>query len=108
MNSGFKSFQNIKKGTALAMSNQQQVKSAYNAKLFMPLYQSQGEEGFFIIKLIKPFFLKLSAGLRHLKFDNLLVLFPGISWNNKNKDVLKVNLNVAKFFAKSIFHLLGY
>ncbi|WP_028870537.1 succinylglutamate desuccinylase/aspartoacylase family protein [Psychroserpens burtonensis] len=108
MNSGFKSFQDIVKGTILATSNQQMVKSTYNARLFMPLYQSKGEEGFFIIKPIKPFFLKLSAGLRHLKFDSLLVLFPGISWDNKNKNVLKVNLNIAKFFAKSIFHLLGY
>jgi succinylglutamate desuccinylase len=33
---------------------------------------------------------------------------PGISWHNKEKGVLKVNLNIAKYYAKSIFHLLGY
>ncbi|MEM5565687.1 succinylglutamate desuccinylase/aspartoacylase family protein [Psychroserpens sp. AS72] len=108
MNNGFKSFQSIEKGTILATSNQQNIESTYNARLFMPLYQSKGKEGFFIIKRIKPFFLKLSAGLRHIRFDNLLVLLPGISWYNNDKNVLKVNLNVAKFYAKSIFHLLGY
>lgn len=108
MNSGFESFQHIKKGVSIATSNQEDIKSPRNARLFMPLYQSKGEEGFFIIRPIKPFFLKLSAGLRHLKFDSLLVLFPGITWANKSKEALKVNLNVAKFFAKSIFHLLGY
>jgi succinylglutamate desuccinylase len=33
---------------------------------------------------------------------------PGISWHNKEKGVLKVNLKIAKYYAKSIFHLLGY
>lgn len=108
MKSGFKSFQNIGKGTILATNNTEAIASKYNATLFMPLYQTKGSEGFFIIKPIKPFFLKLSASLRHLKFDGVLVLFPGISWLNSNKDVLKVNLKVARFFAKSIFHLLGY
>nr|WP_321233917.1 succinylglutamate desuccinylase/aspartoacylase family protein [uncultured Psychroserpens sp.] len=108
MKPSFKSFQRIKKGTAIAMSNAQEVKFMYNAWLFMPLYQPKGEEGFFVIKTIKPFLLKFSAVLRHLKFDNLLVLLPGISWENKEREVLKVNLRVAKFFAKSIFHLLGY
>ncbi|MGK0323157.1 MAG: succinylglutamate desuccinylase [Psychroserpens sp.] len=108
MNSGFKSFQAISKGTVLATSNKELITSTYKARIFMPLYQSQGEEGFFVIKPIKSFFLKLSADLRILKFDSLLVLFPGVSWNNDKKDSLKVNLKVAKFFTKSIFHLLGY
>lgn len=108
MKEGFESFQNITKGTVLATHNKEILKSTYDARLFMPLYQKKGQEGYFIIKPIKPFFLKLSAVLRHLKFDSLLVLFPGITWENKNKQVLKVNLKVVRFFAKSIFHLLGY
>ena len=108
MKPGFKSFQKITKGTSIAKNDEQDIKSTYNARLFMPLYQSKGEEGFFIIQPIKLFLLKLSAVLRRLKFDSLLVLLPGISWENKNKETLRVNLNVAKFFAKSIFHLLGY
>ncbi|SDR73618.1 Succinylglutamate desuccinylase / Aspartoacylase family protein [Formosa sp. Hel1_31_208] len=108
MMNGFQSFERVQKGTSIAFSNNEVIKSTYNARLFMPLYQTKGEEGFFIIRPIKPFFLKLSAALRHLRFDGLLVLFPGISWENKNKEALKVNLRVTKFFAKSIFHLLGY
>ena len=108
MKPGFKSFQSIKKKTPLATSNHQMVTSKYNARLFMPLYQTQGEEGFFIIKTIKPFFLKLSAFLRRLKVDRFWILLPGISWQDKSRDVLKVNLKIAKFLATSIFHLLGY
>jgi succinylglutamate desuccinylase len=105
---GFKSFEHIKKGTKIAISNSIEVTAPYNGSIFMPLYQKRGAEGFFIIKPIKPFFLKLSAGLRRIKTDNLLALLPGISWVSKNEGVLQVNLTVAKFLAKPLFHLLGY
>ncbi len=108
MLNGFKSFQNIKKGTKLAISNNQEIVSEHNATLFMPLYQEVGDDGFFIIRKIRPFFLGLSAVLRRFEADNLLVLLPGITWEDKRKHVLQVNLKVAKFLAKPIFHLLGY
>lgn len=108
MKAGFKSFQNIKKDTVLATSNGEDIKAKRNAMLFMPLYQEVGEDGFFIIRTIKPFYLKVSAILRYFKADYLLVLLPGISWDDKRKNVLKVNLKITKFLAKPIFHLLGY
>lgn len=108
MLNGFKSFQTIKKGVPLAVSNGTNVFSKRNGIIFMPLYQKQGSEGFFIIRTIKPFFLRLSAFLRRIRVDNLLVLLPGISWLNRKEGTLKVNLKVTKFYAKAIFHLLGY
>lgn len=108
MYQGFKSFQSLKKDTKLAHNNNTEIIAPYSGRIFMPLYQKKGAEGFFIIKPIKPFILKLSAALRHLKSDNILVLLPGISWVNKTGGILQVNLRIAKFFAKSFFHLLGY
>ena len=43
-----------------------------------------------------------------IKIDNLLTIFPGVSWRNKKEGVLQVNLKVAKYMVKPIFHLLGY
>ena len=108
MLNGFQSFEHIKKGTKIALSNSVEITAPYNGSIFMPLYQKRGAEGFFIIKPIKPFFLKLSTGLRRIKTDNLLALLPGVSWVNKTEGVLQVNLTVAKFLAKPLFHLLGY
>ena len=108
MLNGFESFQDIKKGTKLAVSDNKEITSKHNATLFMPLYQDVGDDGFFIIRKIKPFFLSLSAGLRKFRADNLLAMFPGINWEDKRKHVLKVNLKVVKFYAKPIFHLLGF
>lgn len=105
---GFKSFQTIKKRTVLAISDNKKITSKHSGMLFMPLYQSKGEEGFFVIKKIHPFFLSLSTVLRTLRMDSLLVLLPGITWEDNKKEVLKANLKIAKFFTKSLFHLLGY
>lgn len=108
MYDGFKSFQILKKNTILAINNEIEIKAPFSGRIFMPLYQKKGAEGFFIIKRIVPFFLKLSTVLRHIKTDSLLVLLPGISWVSKTEGLLQVNLKIAKFFAKSFFHLLGY
>lgn len=108
MKPDFRSFQIVKKGTLLAQRNGKEIIAPRNAKLFMPLYQNRGREGFFLIKKISPFFLKLSAILRRVKADNMLVLLPGVTWQDKDKNGLQVDLKVARYLAKPIFHLLGY
>lgn len=50
MESGFKNFQKIEKGELLAKSNGKEIRSEWNAYIFMPLYQSQGNDGFFVIQ----------------------------------------------------------
>jgi succinylglutamate desuccinylase len=108
MYEGFKSFQSLKKDTVLAINNEIEIKAPFSGRIFMPLYQKKGADGFFIIKRIPPFFLKLSTVLRRIKTDSLLAFLPGVSWVNKSEGILQVNLKIAKFFAKSFFHLLGY
>lgn len=104
----FDSFQEISKGQLLAHKNSELINARENGLIFMPQYQKQGEDGFFIIRKINPFFLNLSTILRKLKVYNLLALFPGVRWKNKTHGILEVNLKIAKFFAKSISHLLGF
>ena len=108
MKPNFKSFQNVKKGEQLATANNQSIDSLYTAKIFMPLYQTKGYEGFFIIKKIHPFFLRLSEIIRNMKMDTLITMLPGITWMDKQKGILRVNLKVTKYLAKQIFHLFGY
>lgn len=104
----FNSFQNIQKGTLLAKSNDTNLIAERDSVIFMPLYQQIGTDGYFIIRKIKPLFLKLSNFLRRIKGDSLLILLPGITWYTKEKYALKVNLKTARFLAKPLFHLLGY
>ncbi|WP_340076315.1 succinylglutamate desuccinylase/aspartoacylase family protein [Leptobacterium sp. I13] len=108
MKEGFKSFQPIKKRTLLAISNNEPVQAKQKGELFMPLYQQKGKDGFFIIKRIPSFFLWLSALLRDIKADYILALLPGISWESPKREALIVNIKIARFLTKQIFHLLGY
>lgn len=105
---GFKSFQDIKKGELLAHTNGKNISSQFNAKIFMPLYQKSGEDGFFIIRFVPRFFLWLSKLLRKLNSDTLLTLLPGVEWQDKKKGVLLANLGTTRYLAKEIFHLFGY
>lgn len=105
---GFVNFQKIPKGTDIAMSNGEVIKTKKARQIFMPLYQDQGGEGFYFIRPIPEFLLWLSKELRHFKVDHLLVKLPGVQWKSDKKDTLIVDQRIARFMAKSIFHLLGY
>ena len=105
---GFINFQEIPKRTDIAMSNDKVIKTKKARQIFMPLYQDQGGEGFYFIRPIPKFLLWLSKELRRFKVDHLLVKLPGVQWKSDKKDTLIVDQRIARFMAKSIFHLLGY
>ena len=105
---GFSSFDKLPKGIAMANHNGEKITAYKDTIVFMPLYQVQGEEGFFLIRRIPQWILSFSAFLRRIKFDSFLASLPGISWSNSSREKLMVNLKVARFFSKPFFHLLGY
>ena len=55
MKPGFLNFQEIKKGEVLAHDNHGDIQAVANGHILMPLYQSQGEDGFFLIKKVEGF-----------------------------------------------------
>ena len=50
MEPGYKNFQKIEKGELLATQNGNEVRSEWDEYIFMPLYQAQGNDGFFVVK----------------------------------------------------------
>ena len=105
---GFINFQIVPKGGSLALVDGVQLKTTKKRQIFMPLYQDQGNEGFYFIRPIPKLSLWLSKELRRFKVDHLLVKLPGVEWGDDEKDTLVVDQRVARFFAKSFLHLLGY
>ncbi|MDH4297984.1 MAG: succinylglutamate desuccinylase/aspartoacylase family protein [Cyclobacteriaceae bacterium] len=108
MKPGFTNFQWVLKGEEIAISNGEKVCASGRGQILMPRYQVQGNDGFFFIRRISPFFLTLSASLRKIRFDRVLPLLPGIRWTSGKRDELVVNRKVAWLFTKKFFHLLGY
>lgn len=52
MEPNFSNFQRIAKGEKLAMHNGEPINSKWDSYIFMPLYQSQGNDGFFVVREI--------------------------------------------------------
>jgi hypothetical protein len=108
MKAGFLNFQPIKKNIILASNNGKEIISKWNNRIFMPLYQSKGDDGFFIVRRIPYFFLLLSQILRKYNFEALLVLLPGVEIYDKKKHILLVNNKIARLLRNEIFHLFGF
>ena len=105
---GLRSFQAMPRGALLAHDDGVPIYMKKRGILFMPLYQRQGEEGFFLIRRIPVWALRFSAWLRKFRFQDVLAWLPGIRWEHPGSDKLLVNLRIARFLSRPIFHLLGY
>lgn len=108
MEPGFVNFQKIKKGTRLAHDKNGAIKAFKNGRLFMPLYQGKGDDGFFLIRGISPFWLKVSERLRKLKFDKYLHWLPGVRKDQSTPNTFIIDRKIALFYSLQIFHLMGY
>ncbi len=53
MQPGYENFQSIEKGEFLATHNGEKIVSKWDAFIFMPLYQAQGNDGFFVVEEVK-------------------------------------------------------
>ena len=108
MDPGFENFDAIDTLQPLAWTEEERVSSPMSGYIFMPLYQGKGDDGFFVVQSIPERFLRWSATLRKYRPERLLTLLPGVSWAGEDKEALMVDLRIARFFTKKIFHLLGY
>jgi len=108
MRDGFVNFQKVEKGETIAYNKNGKIHSRRNGFIFMPLYQSQGCDGFFIVKEIKPFWFKASSRTRKWRIDKTLSLLPGITKERRKKDGYLIDKNIARYKTISLLHLLGY
>ena len=108
MELGYENFQPIRKGEALANDKHGAVRATEKGMILMPLYQDQGEDGFFIGREISYFWLKLSRVLRGLGLGNYMHLLPGSKRHPEDPESLIVNTKIARVLPLQIFHLLGF
>lgn len=108
MDPGFRNFHPVKKNQAIAKDRTGEVKTNEAGFLFMPLYQKLGDDGFFLVREVKPFWMKVSEVARRMKFDRALPLLPGVSRLKGAKDSLVIDTRIAHWFVLEICHLLGF
>jgi succinylglutamate desuccinylase len=108
MASGFSNFTCVRRGDLLARDRQGDIRAVESARLLLPLYQKQGDDGFFLARPVRGVWLALSSMLRRMNAHKLAVHFPGVQIHPTRADTLIVNQRVARWFVIEVFHLLGY
>jgi len=108
MRPGYSNFQRVRQGEIVADDRTGPVRAPQHGRIFLPLYQEQGDDGFFIVRAVHPAWLHLSAGLRRLNLSSLARWLPGIHPARRRSDALIVDRRVARWLAVDVFHLLGY
>lgn len=105
---GFGNFQPVKSNQLLAKLNGESVLSPQKGLIFMPLYQKQGNDGFFIIEKIAKFWLGVSFIFRRLNLYRILRFLPGVKPFMKTDHIMVVNTVIARWYSKQILNLMGY
>ncbi len=108
MRPGYATFQKVTLGEPLAVDRLSEYAATENGRILMPLYQPLGDDGFFIVREFRRFWLRVSALLRYMRADRIVHWLPGVHRDPAEPDTYIVDEHVARYFAIQIFHLLGY
>ena len=91
---GYVSFQPVKRGEVLGRDRRGPVRAPENGRILLPLYQSQGSDGFFLVREISPRWLQVSAWMRRMRMERALPILPGVRRDPKRPDTLIVDPQV--------------
>jgi succinylglutamate desuccinylase len=105
---GFTSFQPIAAGDVIAEDARGRVTAPVGGYLLMPLYQKQGNDGFFVVRRFRVFWLWLSALLRYSRAGRIAHWLPGIARVESNAHQVLVDRRIARWYSLQFLHLLGF
>ncbi|MDX1579270.1 MAG: succinylglutamate desuccinylase/aspartoacylase family protein [Gemmatimonadota bacterium] len=108
MKPGFRNFERVRAGQALGSDRQGTVRSPMSGRLFLPLYQAQGDDGFFIVRRVHPAWLVVSRWLRALRADRLSTWIPGVQRHPEREGAVLLSPWARNRFVVDLLHLLGY
>lgn len=108
MKPGYRNFQHIFENEHLAENKAGPIFANQEGQIFMPLYQKQGEDGFFIVRRINKSRIRLSARMRKLKLQKVLPLIPGIRRHPSFEGILVVHTRFIRWFGPGILNMFGY
>jgi succinylglutamate desuccinylase len=108
MTPGFANFAAVARGAVLAHDVRGEVRAPADCRVLLPLYQAQGDDGFFLAREVRPFWLHLARWLRAIRLDAVVPWLPGVRRDPADADTLLVDPRVARWFVTELFHLLGF
>ncbi len=105
---GFLNFQPVRAGEVLGDDRRGRVTAPETGRILMPLYQEQGEDGFFVVREFSEFWLWLSSALRRARIGRLAHWLPGVSRDPNRPGTVVVDRRVARWGALGAMRLLGF
>ncbi len=108
MRPGFENFTPVARGELLAHEAGREVRAAERGRVLLPLYQGQGQDGFFLARDVRPVWLRVSSWLRRLGAPRLLPLLPGVRRLGGDPRRLEVDRRLARWWVVEVFHLCGF
>jgi succinylglutamate desuccinylase len=108
MEPGYSNFQKVERGETIARDNDGLVVAGEDARLLMPLYQEQGDDGFFLVREFRHFWMHASYILRRAGASRHAHWLPGVRRVPDTDDELVADKRIARLFARHLFHLLGF
>lgn len=108
MRSGFRNFDPVQAGDELGADRAGPVRAALAGRLFLPLYQRQGDDGFFIVHRLAPAWLAVSRLLRVAGAGRLAPWLPGVRPHPARSDAVVVARWARNRWTIGLLHLLGF
>jgi len=108
MRAGYRSFVPVVPGEVIGDDHGGPVRSPERGRLLMPLYQPQGQDGFFVVREFRVAWLHVSQLLRGLGVGRVVHWLPGIHRHPAIPGGLVVNRRIARWYPLQILHLLGF
>lgn len=105
---GFDNFVPVRAGQLLARDRSGELRCPLDGLLLLPLYQGQGDDGFFVGRRVRGIWLRLSALLRRAGLGGLVPILPGVRRDPARPGRVLIDRRVARVFPREVFHLLGY
>ena len=108
MEPGFKNLDHARAEQLLARDRNGEIRAPRDGLVLLPLYQKQGDDGFFWGRAVSAARLRASEALRHLRLDRFFDLLPGVARDKAHPSRFLVDRTIARLYPLQVFHLLGY
>lgn len=108
MDPDWANFQPVGRDQVVAKDLGGEIHAPIAGRLLLPRYQDQGDDGFFITRDVRPFWLSVSAKLRRSGLGIMLPLLPGVQRVEGDPRRLRIDRRKARFGVRQIFHLFGF
>jgi predicted deacylase len=107
MEPGFANLARVRSGQLLARDRRGDVRAESDGFVLLPLYQGQGEDGFFWGRELSRSRIRTSVLLRKAGLDRVLPLLPGVRRDSAVPDRLVLSDEAVARYPLSLFRTLG-